>query len=193
MFPEGSQQIILNSTWPVCDAGAPLLNYITERTLALCHAGELTMQEWMLDSMAVNAEVPYGWIQSKTDSVQIAFFVAVATTLGIPPLVLTPAAFYEDSNAILVGYESAPNAVQYLVQSDQHTYDENNLVYTTTTEGTSGGGTGMTLIEWIADLLASGSAQLGTSQCYGDLEDEAAWSGTKYCASSLAGKVFRPQ
>lgn len=194
IFPEGSQQTILNETWPMCDGDSPLEAYLTTRTLDLCHAGQLTLQEWMVDSMGTNPTTPHGWIQSKYDAVQISFYIAIATTLGIPPLALGTDAAYSLANAIFVGYDAAaPNGVHFFVEGPMHTYSEFDLVYTATTYGLD---TlikrGASLLGWIGALVASGADQLGTTECYGDLAAEADWSGTKYCATELDGKQFRP-
>ena len=189
IFPEGSQQLVLNATWPVCDGG-PLEAFMAPRTLGLCRAGNLTLQAWMVDAMAARPDVPYGWVQSKYDETQISFYVAIAATLRIAPDALGPAACYRDANDIFVRYDAAPNALHFFVQGGQHTYGERDLVYTTTPAGAHGA-SGPALVEWIANMTANG-AQRGTTECYGDLKSEGDWSGTDYCASELAGKVFPP-
>ena len=147
----------------------------------------------MVDAMALNPRVPYGWIQSKYDETQISFYVAIATTLRIAPVALGPAECYRDANEIFRRYDATPNALHYFVQGGQHTYGERGLVYTTTTAGARApAASGIGLVAWIGNMTASG-AQRGTTECYGDLEPEGEWAGTDYCASELAGKVFSPQ
>ena len=67
----------------------------------------------MVDAMALNPRVPYGWIQSKYDETQISFYVAIATTLRIAPVALGPAECYRDANEIFRRYDATPNALHF--------------------------------------------------------------------------------
>ena len=52
------------------------------------------------------------------------------TTRSPPPYALDDAAFYRAANAMLLGYDGAPNAVHYFVAGEDHTYTNQEYFYT---------------------------------------------------------------
>jgi hypothetical protein len=59
----------------------------------------LTIQDVDNDYISAHQTVPYSFIQSKTDAVQISFYVAIAGSMDLPASI-TPAEFYSDVNTV---------------------------------------------------------------------------------------------
>lgn len=59
----------------------------------------LTIQDVDRDYISAHQTVPYSFIQSKTDAVQISFYVAIAGSMNLPASI-TPAEFYSDVNVV---------------------------------------------------------------------------------------------
>ena len=59
----------------------------------------LTIQDVDRDYISAHQTVPYSFIQSKTDAVQISFYVAIAGSMDLPASI-TPAEFYSDTNVV---------------------------------------------------------------------------------------------
>ena len=162
IFPEGSQQLVLNATWPVCDGG-PLEAFMAPRTLGLCRAGNLTLRvdgrrDGRARTTSGRAVRLRGW-QSKYDETQISFYVAIAATLRIAPAALGPAACYRDANDIFVARRGAERAPLLRARRPAHVRRARR-VYTTTPAGAHGA-SGPALVEWIFNMTANG-AQRGT-------------------------------
>ena len=64
LFPDGTQGTVLKDTWPVCDGGF-LQGFMSDALIASCEAETITMQQWLLETMAEHPEVPVSFIQSK--------------------------------------------------------------------------------------------------------------------------------
>jgi hypothetical protein len=59
----------------------------------------LTIQDVDKDYISAHQNVPFAFIQSKTDVVQQSFYVAIAGSMNLPASI-TPAEFYSDTNVI---------------------------------------------------------------------------------------------
>jgi hypothetical protein len=68
------------------------------------------MKEYMNDSPTI----PFSYIQSKTDDVQMSFYIAIGLTTNASAEI-TPTQFYDDLNVIFGTYtKDGPNFVTYL-------------------------------------------------------------------------------
>lgn len=191
IFPQGVQGSVLRDTWPMCDS--MLGKMLSHALLAKCHAGELTLQEWMGESVRAHPTKAHTWIQSKTDAVQLSFYAAIAVSFGkLPISALTE---YERANEIFLGYDGAPNAIHYLISSEMHCYTPDVLFYTADTAGLKGGGATVgvpSLLDWTASIAAQRRV---TTECDGKLVTEREWkaqSQPTYCSSEMANKSFIP-
>lgn len=185
LFPDGTQGPVLKETWPVCDGGF-LQGFMSNALIASCEAETITMQEWLLETMAEHSEVPFSFIQSKYDATQTAFYAAIATTFLKLPIYLSSAEFYSKSNDIFLMYHDSPNEVHFLIDSSQHCYTPYSLFYTADTAGPRRFSSMMA--DWTATTIGTPSST--STQCDGELEPEPSWSGTSYCDETMAGKVF---
>jgi hypothetical protein len=72
---------------------------ISDENLAKCFDETLTLQDITDDFIKKNSHVPFNFIQSKTDIVQLSFYSAVAYSMNMSA-VITPSQFYADVNTI---------------------------------------------------------------------------------------------
>ena len=104
-----------------------------------CQAETLTLQDITDTSMAqiatYDGRVPYAFIQSKVDDVQIAFYIAVGALTPNSKAFITPEQYYKEVNHVFEQYNSNPNFVNFMVTGDRHCFTPNNLMYTADTTG----------------------------------------------------------
>ena len=74
--------------------------------------------------------MPYAYIQSKTDIVQQAFYIAIAVTTNSERKLITPSQFYDDVNDIFELYNTNTNFITYLVDGYQHCFTNMDIYYT---------------------------------------------------------------
>lgn len=122
VFPEGSQGPL------VYDYGFCTSGFLNEENYAKCMDETLTLQDINAQYMTTNSHIPYSFIQSKTDIVQMSFYVAVGLSMNMTAAI-TPEIFYDDVNTIFEGYNTHPNFLTYLVDGDQHCFTPMNLYY----------------------------------------------------------------
>ena len=113
-FPAGVQGTVLRDDWPTCDGGPLATQLESLGLLGACANGTLSMEAWTRATIAAAPAVPFGHIQSKTDETQQWFYAAIAATFFKYPLDPGGPAFYNQTNAILLGYDGLPNAVRLL-------------------------------------------------------------------------------
>ena len=70
------------------------------------------------------------YIQSKTDIVQMSFYIAIGVTTPDTSASITPEQFYSDVNTIFEGYNKNDNFLTYLVDGDQHCFTPSSVYYT---------------------------------------------------------------
>ena len=80
----------------MCTVAKP---FLTEQNYQKCISQQLTLQDINSQFIPQHPDVPYSFIQSKTDIVQQSFYTAVGLSMGLPS-VQSPAEFYEDVNTI---------------------------------------------------------------------------------------------
>lgn len=183
VFPDGTQGPLI--------AGFNICPILDASLQASCEAGTLTLQD--VTSKAIStinskyAHVPYSFIQSKIDDVQIAFYVAVGALTPDAKAAITPEEFYAEVNKIFEGYNPSKNFVNYMVAGTKHCFTPTDVVYTADTTGRKLQGE-QSMISWLAGQPLHGN-DIAT-QCNGDNVSQANWSGYNYCDAALAGKTF---
>ncbi len=93
IFPAGTQGPLIFQ-YGFCFSG-----FLSPALYAKCLAQNLTMQEIDHEFMAKMPGVPFSFIQSKADNIQISFYESVGRTYGIPSRI-TPDPFYNLTNEV---------------------------------------------------------------------------------------------
>lgn len=116
VFPPGSQsQTIMD--FGACDV--PALDSAPELRDS-CKAGTITLQEMTSYAAENNQDVPFAFLNSKEDEVQIAYYTAFAATFKNDTDIIEPKEYYRQVNEIFEGYSTYENVVEFLINSDQH-------------------------------------------------------------------------
>lgn len=95
LFPDNTQGPLVYE-YGFCSSGFIL----TDELLAKCNAQQMTLQDLNAEFFAADGAVPYAFIQSKTDNIQISFYESVARSFGIIPAKISPEDFYTGVNNI---------------------------------------------------------------------------------------------
>jgi len=167
VFPEGSQGPLIYD-FGMCSVSK---GFINDENQAKCEAQTLTLQDINEEFINATPDVPYSFIQSKTDIVQMSFYVSIGYSMNMSAAI-TPEIFYSDVNTIFEGYNTADNFLTYLVDGDQHCFTPANLYYTA--DGISAEDDGKTstqemMYQWTSHFpLASGEAE--KTVCEGSLQ-----------------------
>lgn len=167
VFPPDSQGPLIRSfgycTW----------NKITKSLLPKCLAGQLTLQDINNVNQAAYPRVPFGFIESKTDNVQMEFYVAIGLTTPKTSGKITPANFYNNVTSIFGSYnKQRSNFVTYLVDGFNHCFTNKALYYDANClnpKGSKEGNTCLELYEWTGSFPLSSSGKIST-QCQGQVQ-----------------------
>lgn len=120
LFPHAALKPLLK-LYGVCSYVGSLT--LTSAPLAsLCQRSQLTIQAVLLSTMRTFSTVPFSFLQSKEDAVQISFFDGVDLTQGLSSGVLDGPSFYIATQSFLESYNAAPNWVIYWVNGDTHEF-----------------------------------------------------------------------
>lgn len=184
VFPDGSQGPTMQD-FGICDSGVlDLSPDLVEK----CEQGVLTLQDIAGRAMERHPDVPFAFIQSKRDIVQKAYYDLIDLTEERTVTAITDRDFFAGFNSIFEDYVKIhDNVLFYIVDSAEHTYTELNLLYHATASGAFGGGTGVTLVEWLGRFPMQQNETLA-SECEGDRVnsvDERPEYGTSYCDGKL--------
>ena len=165
----------------------------------------LTLQQIVYTFLEDRKDVPFTYIQSKIDSTQQAFYVAIGIT-EYPSLdesfLITPSEFYDGVTEIMTLYNKRSNFLTYLVDGTQHCFTPKSLYFTADSFGPADSGasdgTSPMLYSWANSLpLQSGEAQ--STVCQGEVtSSEGAASGASfavvvdntYCSSNIVPKTY---
>ena len=93
VFPEGTQGPLIYD-YGFCTSG-----FISRPLYEQCINQNLTLQAIDNEFMSLMPSVPFSFIQSKVDNIQISFYESVGRTFGIPSRV-TPEEFYNLTNIV---------------------------------------------------------------------------------------------
>jgi len=189
VFPPGSQsQTIID--YGACNVQA--LENAPELKQS-CQDGTITLQEMTAYTLENNPGTPVAFLNSKTDQVQIEYYIAIANSFKNDTDIITPEEYYNELNEIFEGYSKYDNVVEFLVQSSQHCYTNNNHLWTADTSSKDGGDEGeKKMLEWLSVLpMKEGGGSIST-ECRGDkiddLKDRPKLE-TTYCLSALDNEI----
>ena len=200
VFPKNSQGPLIES-FGMCGAA-----FLSANMQAECRQKKLTLQQIANFFMKEKTNVPFAYIQSKIDSTQQAFYVAIGLT-EYPsldePFLITPSQFYDDVNEIMSFYNERENFITYLVDGTQHCFTPKTLYYTADSYGPADSGandgTNPMLFSWANNLpLQSGEAQ--ETVCQGDVtksnglasagDSFVMLADNTYCSDDVVPKTF---
>lgn len=186
IFPEGTQGPLI-ADYGMCPW---LEGKVSDEVYQACVNREITLQMMVGDYLKSNPSLLYSYIQSKTDDVQMSFYITVGLLTPDADASITPEQFYQDVNEVFSAYNKNDNFITYLVDGSQHCYTPNSYFYSADLSGRKGkDGQQPTMVDWTSAFpLASSESQ--TTACYGDEETEGNWEGTDYCAAELVGKTY---
>jgi hypothetical protein len=124
VFPPGSQGPLIRSfgfcTW----------DKLSRTMKAKCYAGNLSLQDINEVNQDAYPRVPFSFIQSKTDHVQMEFYIAIGMTTRKTSALITPANFYNNVTEIFGAYNKEHrNFVTYLVDGFNHCFTNKALYY----------------------------------------------------------------
>lgn len=186
VFPEGSLGQLIYG-YGFCSSG-----FLSPTLEKKCNNQELTLEEIDLEFMANNPLVPYNFLQSKTDAVQISFYISVAQTTNSTEKTITPTQFYNDVNDLFGAYNAArKNFVTYLVDGDHHCFTPYDLYFQADTKSaTDNGATTSTqlMYDWVNQLPLVNGESIDT-RCDGTLQLKGPVDNT-YCSSKVVPKEF---
>mmetsp|Transcript_31921 Transcript_31921/g.53350 ORF Transcript_31921/g.53350 Transcript_31921/m.53350 type:complete len:453 (-) Transcript_31921:262-1620(-) len=202
VFPEGTQGPLIYE-YGFCKSG-----FLSEELTAKCNAKELTLLEIDLEFIAATPNVPYSFIQSKIDSVQMSFYIAVGITMNATGNMMTnPTEFYEGVNEIFGTYNSKlSNFVTYLVDGPHHCFTNQGLYYDADAMGPHDAGktnSGDMLHEW-TNYLPLADGEHIDSVCEGDVQQQPGATTTTtatttgpekntYCSADVIPKQYTQQ
>mmetsp|Transcript_35828 Transcript_35828/g.60662 ORF Transcript_35828/g.60662 Transcript_35828/m.60662 type:complete len:476 (-) Transcript_35828:314-1741(-) len=126
LFPPGSQGPLIKD-FGLCDS---VLLDAWPDLQTKCAADELTLQDIVMNTLKAHPTVPIAHVNSKTDAVQQAYYVAIGALNRSLDAFITPKLYYEGINAIYEGYHELPNHVAFLVSSSMHCYTNNGFYFT---------------------------------------------------------------
>jgi hypothetical protein len=173
----------------IYDFGACTTDILPKVLEAECLNQTLTLQKLVLTWLADMPTIPFTFIQSKVDSTQMSFYVALAISQGQNP-VITQREFYNQVNEIMEQYNQYDNFVTYLVDGSQHCFTPLGVYYTAGPLGPREGSSDDPLVhEWVESLPLDSGQSIATV-CEGTLKASNADDGTTYCSSELDPKVF---
>lgn len=198
VFPEGSLGPLIYE-YGFCSSG-----FLSPALYQQCIKQQLTISDAMIEFASATPSVPYSYVQSKVDIVQLSFFIAIGVTTNATQKLITPAGFYNGVNEIFGTYNKVlPNFVTYLIDGDHHCFTDQTLYYVADTEGPEDDGKSTAsplLYQWVAPLPLQ-QGQSVNSTCDGTLQQQlspqqqaAAEDQDKedntYCASTVIPKEF---
>lgn len=189
LFPEGTMGPVIYE-YNFCDSG-----FLSAELTQKCLRQELTLQDIDLEFMAATPSVPYTFIQSKVDSVQMSYYVSLGVLSNASDWMITPSEFYEGVNDIFSLYtKERDNFVTYLIDGGTHCFTDATRYFTTDATGavTAGaraqeGGSEDMLFEW-ANELPLQEGEVVETICAGQVQLSAPATGEEdntYCASGV--------
>jgi len=117
IFPPGTMGPLIYD-FGFCSSG-----FLSSGLQAKCLDQTLTMQEMDMEFIASTPTVPYTFIQSKVDDVQISFYIAIGlTSPNVTDPTINPTEFYDDVNTVFGEYNQLSNFMAYLVDGPQHCF-----------------------------------------------------------------------
>jgi len=187
VFPPGSQGPLIYD-YGFCTSG-----FLSEALYTKCVNKELTLQDINMEFIASTPTVPTSFIQSKTDIVQMSFYVAIGVTTPGSDAAITPEQFYTDLNAIFEEYNKNDNFLTYLVDGDQHCFTPSSVFYSADAMGPHDDGStneGPMVYQWTGDFPLS-NGDVADTVCEGDMVSSTlAANNQTYCDPAYVPKEF---
>jgi len=194
VFPEGVEGDL------IYDFGYCETPLVPTSLYTTCINKLLTFEDIMMNAFTIHVDVPFGYIQSKVDSIQHLFYIL----LGAPSdQNVTRSEFYYYSNMLLQNFNINDNVAVYLVDGATHCFTNRNFYFSADTCGSNVNGTEPTCqqestVQWLWDWTnsipfppeSSGTyASLQTS-CTGELiYPDISSNDTTYCDTNLIPKT----
>lgn len=169
--------------------------FLNAENQAKCEAETLSLQDINDEFIGATPDVPYSFIQSKTDIVQMSFYVAIGVTTPDTSAAINPEEFYADVNTIFEGYNSHENFLTYLVDGDQHCFSPSNLFFTAdgiSAEDNGQKSTQEMMYEWAGHFPLADNASEKTV-CEGEVQVSAGYGNPNnqtYCSSEVYPKEY---
>jgi hypothetical protein len=193
IFPEGTTGPLVYN-YGFCTSG-----FLSPDLYAKCMNQTITMQDMDLEFISATPTVPYTFIQSKTDDVQMSFYIMIGLTSHIPDPLINPTEFYDDVNEVFGLYNAElPNFVTYLVDGYHHCFTNQDLYYTADAQGPDDAGSsnsGMMLSDW-TNVVPLSDGQSQNTVCEGDLQRADKVKGqddNDYCSTTVSPKQYVEQ
>jgi len=153
VFPTNSVAPLLKN-YGACDLLTqltPALATLTER----CLRGNVSVETIFLSNMREFPKVPFTFIQSKEDAIQLEFYDGVDLTNLLENEWLDGAGFYGKTLDFLTTYNARPNWLIYFIPGDTHEFLTKKWFYQASVLGSNAGRTAIgvpMLYNWIAAL-----------------------------------------
>eukprot|EP00009_Paramoeba_aestuarina_P002471 CAMPEP_0201509432 /NCGR_PEP_ID=MMETSP0161_2-20130828/2490_1 /ASSEMBLY_ACC=CAM_ASM_000251 /TAXON_ID=180227 /ORGANISM="Neoparamoeba aestuarina, Strain SoJaBio B1-5/56/2" /LENGTH=444 /DNA_ID=CAMNT_0047904379 /DNA_START=26 /DNA_END=1360 /DNA_ORIENTATION=+ len=195
VFPPNSQGPLIYE-YGICNAltlpQLNLPNYLYQQ----CIQQNLTLQTVMEYWFPTFSSTPFAYLQSKSDAVQISYYIALAISVGDTP-VMTEDEFYNKANAIMAQYNRFENFLVYLVDGTQHTYTPNKHYYTAGPDGPREKGTvgDFPMLDDWTYIFPLSKGETASTVCDGELKSSTQKVGDPlsptYCDSEVYPKTYR--
>jgi hypothetical protein len=193
IFPEGTTGPLVYG-YGFCTSG-----FLSPELYAKCMNQTITIQDIALEFISATPAVPYTFIQSKTDEVQMSFYISVGLTSHVPNPLINPAEFYDDVNEVFGLYNAElPNFLTYLVDGFQHCFTPYDLYYTADAQGADDAGnttSGVMLSDW-TNVVPLNDGQSQNTVCEGDMQSIDKMKGqgrNDYCSTTVTPKQYVEQ
>jgi hypothetical protein len=161
VFPPSAQGPLITS-FGFCSNG-----FLSDRLEALCRAGNLTLQVINME-MQQEVNVPYTFIQSKNDIVQMAYYDLIGFTTGTYDMIL-PGFFFAEANKVWELYNPLPNFAVFIIDGMWHEYANQARFYNATATSATGGicASGELLYHWVSRLPLTPGGGCVSTVCAG--------------------------
>eukprot|EP00603_Paraphysomonas_imperforata_P003403 CAMPEP_0114428196 /NCGR_PEP_ID=MMETSP0103-20121206/8794_1 /TAXON_ID=37642 ORGANISM="Paraphysomonas imperforata, Strain PA2" /NCGR_SAMPLE_ID=MMETSP0103 /ASSEMBLY_ACC=CAM_ASM_000201 /LENGTH=442 /DNA_ID=CAMNT_0001597391 /DNA_START=29 /DNA_END=1357 /DNA_ORIENTATION=- len=192
VFPPGAQGPLIED-FGFCKSG-----FLSPELTQQCVDGDVTLQAMNLEFMEKHHDIPVSFIQSKTDVVQISFYIAIGATTPNTTAAITPTEFYNGVNDIFELYNPQSNFVSYLVDGGQHCFTPSSVYYTADSMGPKDNGATSSepMLYEYAGRYPLNEGDTTNSQCEGAMELGAKSlerDDNTYCDAALLPKTYTQQ
>jgi hypothetical protein len=174
------------------DYGYCASGFLSSSLTTKCINKQLTFDDINLEFIGKNPQVPYAFIESKVDSVQVSFYISVADmTNNSTPIPMNPTEFYTELNTLFGAYNlNRKNFITYLIDGELHCFTDQDRYFTTNTKGITDYGLttkSPMLYEWVNSLPLNDGQSID-SQC--DSPSSSIPSDNLYCSANVVPKSF---
>jgi hypothetical protein len=184
VFPEDAEGPLIED-FGFCET--PLLDPSLE---VKCKNGELLIQDINQANMkSMDASIPFAFINSKRDIVQMSFYWAIAVTTNTStwPDYLGASEYYNGVNTIFELYNKYPQFSTYLVDGDQHCYTNMDIYYEANPTSYNGKKPShqIAMSDWVNDVVDSQQGTDVDSVCAGRKAPSDPDTEPTYCDNAM--------